>query len=225
VRLVAIDTSCALGSVALFEGRDLVRAAEQTEPNAHGERMLPLLDAAMAEAGWAPGSVDRWAVGLGPGSFTGVRIGVALIKGIVIATGAEVAGVTSFDALEDGIDGEGDAVASVLPAGKGELFVRARRGEALVVEPSHWRIAEVVARLGEAIGAGRAVVAGAAALGLDWGPLGGRVAVRALAPHDVPRAEAVGRVALLRAPDVAMSLEPVYVRPPDITMPKPRSTP
>ncbi len=127
MRLAAIDTSTELGSVALFEGLALVAEDSARVSNAHGESLMPMLSALFARHGWAPGDVRRWAVGVGPGSFTGVRVAVATAKGIAIGTGAELVGVTSLDALAHGLSGmaEGRAVVSVVGAGKAEVFVGA----------------------------------------------------------------------------------------------------
>lgn len=236
-RLVAIDTSTPLGSVALFEDGRLVAEDAKRISNAHGESLLPMLDGLFARAGWRAADVQRWGVGVGPGSFTGVRIGVATAKGIAMATGAELVGVTSLDALAYGLP-ERELVVSVVAAGKGELFVQGRRGGAVVAEPRHLRVADVgafvesLAREMELPAANVAreappsvIVAGEAALEVDWSPLGGRAVLRTEAPYDLPRAIHVAEIAALR-PRVrereadADALEPVYVRPPEITMPK-----
>jgi tRNA threonylcarbamoyladenosine biosynthesis protein TsaB len=221
VRLAAVDTSTALGSVALFEGEKLVAEDSRRVSNAHGESLLPMVDALFARVGWAPSDVGRWGVGIGPGSFTGCRIGVATVKGIVMATGAEVVGVTSLDALAFGLDG--DLVVSVVWAGKGELFLQARRLGEFVVAPSHLRIDEIawhLAALEAFATASRIVVAGEASFAVDWAPLGGRVSVVDTPPHDAPRASVIARIALRAAPEDADALEPLYVRAPEITVPK-----
>jgi tRNA threonylcarbamoyladenosine biosynthesis protein TsaB len=221
-RLAAIDTSTALGSVALFEDGALVAEDARRVSNAHGESLLPMVDALFARHAWTPASVARWGVGVGPGSFTGIRIAVATAKGVVIATGAELVGVTSLDAIAHGLGGEGELVVSVVDAGKGEVFVQAVRAGAVVVAPCHVRTAEAGARIAGA-GVRRILVVGEAGAGIDWSPLG-EVTLLSSAPHDLPRASSVGRIALGRAAQDADSLEPVYVRPPEITMPKPRGT-
>lgn len=221
MRLAAIDTSTALGSVALFDGDRLVLEEAARVSHAHGESLLPMVDAVFERAGWRPSDVARWGVGIGPGSFTGVRIAVATVKGIVFATGAQVVGVTSLDAVAHGL--EGDRVAAVIDAGKGEAFLQVRDGEARVLlGPVHVRVAELAVRLAEATraGGGAIVVAGELSIEPDWSCLGDRVLRRTDAPHDLPRASAVGRIALSRPPIDATGLEPAYVRPPEITMPR-----
>jgi tRNA threonylcarbamoyladenosine biosynthesis protein TsaB len=181
-----------------------------------------MVSALFERAGWAPGDVGRWAVGIGPGSFTGLRIAVATAKGIALATGAEVVGVTSLDALAHGLGGAGELVVSVVDGGKGEVFVQAVRAGLVVVPPSHVKVADVAERLaGACAGAGRILVVGEPAAGIDWSRLG-PVARLVDPPHDLPRATAVGLLALSRPAEHADSLEPLYVRPPEITMPKPR---
>jgi tRNA threonylcarbamoyladenosine biosynthesis protein TsaB len=219
MRLAAIDTSSPLGSIALFEDAALVAEASHRVSNAHGESLLPMVAALFDETGWTPAQVERWAVGIGPGSFTGVRIAVATAKGIALATGARLLGVTSLDAIASGI--EADAVASVLSAGKGEVFVQLRRGGRLVLAPAHVRLADVGPVLATAAGdASGVVVAGEDAAGLDLSALGARLTRVVAPPNDLPRASAIGRLALRREPDDADALEPLYVRAPDITMPK-----
>jgi tRNA A37 threonylcarbamoyladenosine modification protein TsaB len=127
-------------------------------------------------------------------------------------------GVTSLDALAYGLDA--DLVVSVVAAGKGELFVQAKRGGELVLAPSHLRMADVAARVAALEPAGRVVVAGEAAVLVDWELLQGRVTLSTAPPHDAPRAAVIARLAVDAAPEDADSLEPLYVRPPEITVPK-----
>src|ERR1019366_8826314 len=114
-----------------------------------------------------------WAVGLGPGSFTGCRIGLATVKGIALATGAAIVGVTSLDALAFGLEGAG-VVVSVVAGGKGELYLQATRGGVVLLAPSHLRIGEVAARVAALVPDDRVVVAGEAPAGGDWSVPGQR---------------------------------------------------
>ena len=196
MRVAAIDTSTALGSVALLADGRLVAEDCRRVSNAHGESLLPM-----------------------PGSFTGCRIAVATAKGIALATGAEIVGITSLDALAHGLD-ERDLVVSVVPGGKGELFLQARREGRLMLAPCHVRIEHVAARVASLETDARVVVAGEAAADVNWAALGGRVLLVVDAPHDLPRASAVAQIALGRSAEDADALEPLYVRAPEITMPK-----
>lgn len=223
MRLAAIDTSTALGSIALFEHGVLVAEESRRVSNAHGESLMPMVSALFDRVGWRPADVARWGVGVGPGSFTGVRIAVATAKGIALATGAELVGVTSLDAIAEGLGTAGDVVVSTVPAGKGELYVQARRRATLLLAPTHLKIdavAVAVARSGS--GSGSVVVVGEPAAAVDWSILGPGVVLRLDPPHDLPHAAAVGRIAATRAAEDADALEPFYVRPPEITMPRPR---
>jgi tRNA threonylcarbamoyl adenosine modification protein YeaZ len=227
VRLAAIETSSALGSVALFEDGVLVAEDEKPVANGHGEHFLPMVDGLFRRMGWSAAEVSRWAVGIGPGSFTGVRIGVALAKGIVLATGAEIVGIASLDAIASAGAG-GGLVVSLVRAGKGEIFVQARRGRDLILPACHLALGDVAPRIAAAaagaLAAGEPVrIAGEAAREVDWASLRQSASFFFDPPHDVARASSLGRLALGRPADVGDALEPLYVRPPDITMAKARS--
>jgi tRNA threonylcarbamoyladenosine biosynthesis protein TsaB len=230
MQLAAVDTSTALGSIALFDGDDLVAQDEARVSNAHGESLLPMVSALFARAGWKATDAARWGVGIGPGSFTGVRIAVATVKGIAIASGAAVSGVTSLDALAYGIGPEG-MVVSVLAAGRGEVFMQARRMGRLLLPPVHVSIGLAAARLMEAVhgqpaaneeshGRVRLVIAGEAARAIDWSIFETDIAFATEPPNDVPRAVAIGRIALGRPADDVDALEPVYVQAPRIMLPR-----
>jgi tRNA threonylcarbamoyladenosine biosynthesis protein TsaB len=220
VRLAAIDTSSPLGSIALFEDGVLVAEDARRVSNAHGESLLPMVDALFTKVGWKPRDVARWGVGIGPGSFTGVRIAVATAKGIAIATGAELVGVTALDAVAHGVEaGEGDAVASVLDAMKGEVFVQVRMRGELVVQPEAVAVGKLSARLAT-VACARMIVVGEAGEVVDAALVPFGLVRSKEPPHDTPRATSVGRIALGRAADDADAIEPFYVRAPDITRPK-----
>lgn len=223
-RLCAIDTSSALGSVALFEAERLVLERAERVSNAHGEALLPMVDRAFAEAGWTPRDVGRWAVGVGPGSFTGVRIGVATAKGVALATGAEVVGVRSLEAMAalaaEALGPRADRViVAVLDAIRGEIYAEvsgARVGAPVCVRPE--ALEPLVVGLPGA-GAYDVVLVGEAAARVPWS---GEVRRLTEGEHALPHARGVALAARGRAADDVDRLEPVYVRPPEITVPRAR---
>jgi tRNA threonylcarbamoyladenosine biosynthesis protein TsaB len=206
VKLAAIDTATALGSVALFDAGKLVAADERRVSNAHGEALLPMIDALVTRVGWRARDVGRWAVDIGPGSFTGVRIGVATAKGIALATGAEIVGVTSLDALAWGPDPRWAVVVSVLEAGRGEVYVQAKgEVERSPICLSGAAYQEWIRELRDKYGAKLRVV--------------GRGAEEVTEKQVVPLAPNVGLLAMDRPPDDPDRLEPFYVRSPDLMKP------
>jgi tRNA threonylcarbamoyladenosine biosynthesis protein TsaB len=123
VRILSIETSTARGSVALVEGEQLVAALEHRRENAHGESILPLVEQALAQAGWSRGQLDRIAVGIGPGSFTGLRVGIAVAQGLSEGLEVPLVGVPSLQAMALATPGEQTAPRCVLTdARKNELF-------------------------------------------------------------------------------------------------------
>jgi tRNA threonylcarbamoyl adenosine modification protein YeaZ len=123
VRILGIETSSSRGSVALVEGRHRVALATHSRENAHGESIQPLIERALAEAGWQASALDRISVGIGPGSFTGLRVGVALAKGIAEGLERPLIGVSSLAAMALGAPADLSGMrCPVLDARRGELF-------------------------------------------------------------------------------------------------------
>ncbi|MBN2195817.1 MAG: tRNA (adenosine(37)-N6)-threonylcarbamoyltransferase complex dimerization subunit type 1 TsaB [Polyangiaceae bacterium] len=110
--------------MALAEDGRLVCRRAHEEPNAHAERLLALIEELMGEAGWTAASVERVGVGIGPGSFTGVRVGMALAQGIALGLGVPVVGVPSLAAMARAVppDIAGRRLAC-LDARRGEIFI------------------------------------------------------------------------------------------------------
>lgn len=119
--LLAVDTATERASWALWRGDALLRerTAEGGRPTA--EALLPALDALLAESGIALPAVEAFAVSIGPGSFTGLRIGVATVKGLAFGTGRRAFGVSTLAALARMVPG-GGTVAAVLDARRGEVY-------------------------------------------------------------------------------------------------------
>ena len=134
MRILAIETSSLRGSVALVEDATLAQALEHHRENAHGETILPLIERAFAEVGWERGAIDRVAVGIGPGSFTGLRVGIAIAQGLSEGWGVPLIGVPSLQAMALAAPAGAARRCVLLDARKAELFaaVYAPGGDELV---------------------------------------------------------------------------------------------
>lgn len=123
MRILGIESSSRRGSVALLEGGQLVASIEHEQANSHAERLLPLLEQLLAEAGWPKSSLDRLGVGVGPGSFTGLRAGIALAEGLSVGLDRPLWGVGSLLAMARGALAEhGGPCCALLDARRNELF-------------------------------------------------------------------------------------------------------
>jgi tRNA threonylcarbamoyladenosine biosynthesis protein TsaB len=122
MRILALDTSTAAGSAALAEdGRVTIERAGDGS-RTHGERLPLELMALLDEAGVGLDAIDQFAVAIGPGSFTGLRVGIATIQGLALAKHALVAPVSTFEALAWRARHAEGAIATWIDAHRGEVF-------------------------------------------------------------------------------------------------------
>lgn len=126
MRILVIDTAGSRCAVGLFDVDGSVGeivSRSKAMARGHAEALLPMVDAVMSDAASTWTAIDRIAVVRGPGSFTGVRIGIAAARGLALATSCPVVGVTVFDALRAGL-GEDGALAVALDARRGQVFLQ-----------------------------------------------------------------------------------------------------
>lgn len=214
MRLLVIDTALGACTTAVFEdGRPLaVRFEPMTK--GHQERVGGLVRDVMAEAGGGFDSLDRIGVTVGPGSFTGLRVGLAFAQGLGAALDRPVVGISALDALAASLDDAAGPVAALIDARRGQVYARlftngASLGpdEALSLEEAARRVAEIGANVA-LIGNGAAVLAEAFP-DLKFARIDDRVA---------PSPEALA--CLAAAVDPAMHPpRPLYLRAPDATPP------
>src|SRR3954469_13948498 len=95
MRVLALDSTTRAGSVALVDGDRVVTERAGDGSRKHGER----LPGELADLGAAWGTIDGFAVASGPGSFTGLRIGIATMQGLALVAGRRVVGVSALEAL------------------------------------------------------------------------------------------------------------------------------
>jgi tRNA threonylcarbamoyladenosine biosynthesis protein TsaB len=121
VTILGFDTATPATAVALLRGEDVVEARHDPAPGerpGHAQRLLQLVGEVMHDTRWE--EIERLAVGVGPGSFTGLRIGIATARALAQARGLPLAGVSSLAALAAPVNAE--RVAAVIDARRGEVF-------------------------------------------------------------------------------------------------------
>jgi tRNA threonylcarbamoyladenosine biosynthesis protein TsaB len=222
--LLAFDTCFGAVSVAVrtraMNGDGLIREAYEARQTGHAERLMPMIAEIMAGAGVEFGDIERFAVTVGPGSFTGVRVGVAAARAFALATGRPVVGVSSLEVIAArgrqllGARSDGRTLMVAIDARRGGLYCALHRDgtttgdtDPMLLTPD---AAAVMAREHHAlvIGSGGPLVADrAAALGhtID-------TELASIEPH--------ARFLALLAADRASApaIAPLYLRSPDVRL-------
>ena len=233
MRVLAVDTSTSVTAVAVTEGVRVLAEDGAPSDARHGSVILPRIQAVLAGASLQLADIDLLAVGVGPGSFTGLRVGLATIKGLAFALAKPVRGVSSLEAIACAALERAPQAAVLIDAFKSEVYAgvfgRAADGE---VEQRmalfHASPAEAAARVLQWLEAGAAIACGDGIRRYETEilpALGADARVMLAEPLlDVPRGALVARLALrdfvrLGPSDLA-TLEPAYVRGSDAKLPE-----
>jgi tRNA threonylcarbamoyladenosine biosynthesis protein TsaB len=221
--ILAID-SAGLACSAVVAVGDTMLSAERVETrHSQAEALMPMVDAAMRKAGLPPAALDLVAATVGPGSFTGIRVGLAAARGIALATGAQLIGVSSFEAVAASLAqadcGDVQFLLIALESRREDLYVQLF---ALPWNPVGPPASMMPAALGEAVNA----AVGEAPL-LIAGDAAQRVALvlsncadTVIVEDSAPDAAGVLRAGLRRWRSGAVDApRPLYLRPPDVTLP------
>lgn len=136
-KILSIETSIAVCSVAIHENGELLALAELHQDNVHGSKLVPLIKSLLAEGGYSPKSLDAIAVAQGPGSYTGLRIGVSTAKGLAFAHDLPLIGLDSLDGLGARLVGQvenGSFIVPMIDARRMEVYAKVldANGETLV---------------------------------------------------------------------------------------------
>ncbi|URQ74771.1 MAG: tRNA (adenosine(37)-N6)-threonylcarbamoyltransferase complex dimerization subunit type 1 TsaB [Candidatus Ochrobactrum gambitense] len=213
MKILALDTAASYCAAAVYDADGDVVLAQVSENigKGHAEVLMDYVSRALAEAGVTIKDIDRVAVNIGPGSFTGVRIGVSAARGFALALGCPAIGVTAFEALADETLAQvpGKPVTILLDAHRGEIYAQTfdANGAALS-KPSVLSREEAEAFAGNA--PLETVLAGSAARSINEA-LGDKFA---LGPVEPTAAIATfARLAATRTPGDAP--KPLYMRGPD----------
>jgi len=122
MKILALDTATKSCSVALTENGTLVAELTIIKDQTHTKHLMPLIHSVFEFAGFGLGEVDGFAVTIGPGSFTGLRIGISTIKGLASALGKPVVGISSLKALAWQCADQYHLLCPFLDARKGEVY-------------------------------------------------------------------------------------------------------
>ena len=208
MNILALETTGPDCSVALRVAGEADRVLTETIGRGHAERLAPMAQRLLAEAGLEPARLDRIAVAIGPGNFAGTRVGVAFARGLALATGATALGIGNLAVLARQIGGETPLV----------LLHDARRGDVVLQifhtgqahAPERLALSAVPARLA-ALAAGSLRIAGSGA-GLSPGP--------DLRPVETGPLDLNVLLDLAAETDPAAAPpSPFYARPPDAKLP------
>lgn len=121
-RALAIETSGRMGSVALADDSGVVEELRFPHGLRHAAEMIPMIDRLCRGRGWGAGDIEEIYVSAGPGSFTGLRIGITLAKTLAFTTGAKIVAVPSARVLVENAPAEAQHVVIVLDAKREQIF-------------------------------------------------------------------------------------------------------
>ncbi len=206
--VLGLDTCLSSCSVAVLDGERVLASAREVMARGHQERLAPMAQAVMAEAGLAFDRIDRIAVTVGPGSFTGLRVGIAFGKGLALALDRPAVGIGTLEALAAEVSG---LVFPAIDARRGQLYLQAFEDGRPLMAPDALSAETAAARIAElSMGRAFALVGSGAALLADLMPSAQVIAAEgADARH-------VARLAAARTP---APLKPLYLRAPDAKLP------
>lgn len=122
MKILGIDTSTPIGSVALMDGNNLVAEHTLNIVQAHSSRLMPAIDTVLKWGDIKAADLDGCAVGIGPGSFTGIRIGVATIKSLCYALDKPIVGVSTLEAIAYNLRWTNSIICPLLDARRSEVY-------------------------------------------------------------------------------------------------------
>jgi len=206
--VLGLDTCLNACSVAVLDGETVLAHASEVMARGHQEQLAPMARAVMDQAGIPFERLQRVGATVGPGSFTGLRVGVAFAKGLGSALGVPAVGVGSLEALAAEAGG---LVAAVIDARRDQLYLQVFDDGHALMAPDVLPIGTAAARLAElAMGRALTLVGSGAPLLAEAAP-----GADILTPEGCD-ARAVARLAAVKA---AAPLRPLYLRAPDAKLP------
>ncbi|MCX5170962.1 tRNA (adenosine(37)-N6)-threonylcarbamoyltransferase complex dimerization subunit type 1 TsaB [Streptomyces antibioticus] len=207
--LLALDTATPAVTVALHDGTDVIASSTQVDARRHGELLLPAVDRLLTEAGRALDAVTAIVVGIGPGPYTGLRVGLMTADTFGLALGVPVHGLCTLDGLAYAADLAGPFVVATDARRKEVYWARYDDSRTRVTDPAVDRPADIAERV-----AGLPAAGAGALLYPDTFPDVHEPAHVSAAALASLAAERLARGEELPAP------RPLYLRRPDAQVPK-----
>jgi tRNA threonylcarbamoyladenosine biosynthesis protein TsaB len=208
MRILAVDTCLDACSAALLDGETVLAAVSEPMSRGHQERLAPMVQAMMAPFGFK--GLDRIASTVGPGSFTGLRVGLAFAKGLGQALSVPLVGIGLLPALAAGRSG---FVCAAVDARRSQIYLQAFRDGAPLMAPDALAVETASARLAELAGDGPVTLVGSGAPLLE-GLIPGATVETPGGPDPVWVAKLAAAV---REPIPVA--RPLYLRTPDAKLP------
>ena len=134
MKVLGLDSATWTASVGVVDGEQILAERSTPATTSHAVSLVGLIDATLADAGLGIGDLDLMAVSIGPGSFTGLRIGLSVAKGLSLATGVPLVAVPTLEALARVARGRSGVICAALDARKGEVYMAAFRDEGETME-------------------------------------------------------------------------------------------
>lgn len=202
--ILSIDTAAAHCAAALVSGDQVLASSVKPMTSGQAEVLFDSVDAVLAEAGKAPSDVTAIAVSVGPGNFTGIRIGTAAARGLSLSLGVPALGISVFDAL---IEGKSGRVLATVDARVGGIYAAMFDGGDCVFGPEPTKAADLPDDLNPDICAGFAAEEFAKQLGAQR--------------HDeaYPGPEVFARVAMRETSGNTLRPKPFYLKSADAALP------
>jgi tRNA threonylcarbamoyladenosine biosynthesis protein TsaB len=208
MNVLALDTCLGACSVGVYSDEAALAAASEPMTRGHQERLAPMTREVMARSGLAFTDLGRIAVTVGPGSFTGLRVGLAFAKGLAVALDRPCIGISVLETLARARSPAG-LVAACLDANRGQVYLQAFMDGRAVMAPDVLPIETATARLIELYAGGPALIAGSGAPLLQAAIPGA-----ASDPDALPDIAVIAALARAARPPFAPP-RPLYLRAPD----------
>jgi tRNA threonylcarbamoyladenosine biosynthesis protein TsaB len=197
--ILAIDCATGPCSVAIWDGSRIAAYVENLKPVMQSASLIPMVETALKQSGMVYKDIGLVAATVGPGSFTGIRVGLAAAKGIAYAANVPSRGFTTLDVLAFAARKQGGNILALLQAGKGEYYYQYTEKSPSVAAPQ-----QIIAETPSL----PVLIAGNVPLAADG-----------FTSSDItfPRADALAELAASNA--AYLELKPFYIRPPDAKLP------